>query len=460
MPSIARMRDRGPRRIQAWIGGALVVCAMLGLPHSGVAQPLELAPPPPGSSLACSPPSVPSSPDPLVRSLVTEWYRLRQDWCKVLRWDDTWPRVQDLLVDVLIGPGVHPTGGIVVPGGGVAGGLALNVDWNAHVLVDQRFVTSVEGRGSQEGFWEVGAKFQTLFAGYSERGKSPQFTLVGKYLDLPHLPFYGLGNSTSRHNRRFYGLRDTAVAASFDIPVPFGVALSGELAGLGFAPDVTTSFTGVNNEASAPGLHAQTTYLRPRVTATWTYPDRGVLYGLSSSAVVSYGYYETVTGGDFSFGRVEARWNLGWGLDPRFGSFRFASRVVVSDPRAHHDVPFYLQPTLGGGDINDENMLRGYSNYRFRAPNLVAYELSYERQIVDPLGIRIFGQLGRVGLRTSDLGFDGLKSSVGAAITFRLGGAAIAEISFGWSPSEGLHVYGTGNTNNVGGLTAGLRGVF
>src|SRR5207237_6127981 len=91
---------------------------------------------------------------------------------------------------------------------------------------------------------------------------------------------------------------------------------------------------------------------------------------------------------------------------------------------------------------------------------LPIYELSYERQIVDPLGIRIFGQLGRVGLRTSDLGFDGLKSSVGAAITFRLGGAAIAEISFGWSPSEGLHVYGTGNTNNIGGLTAGLRGVF
>jgi hypothetical protein len=137
-----------------------------------------------------------------------------------------------------------------------------------------------------------------------------------------------------------------------------------------------------------------------------------------------------------------------------------ASRVVVSDPRAHNDVPFYLQPTLGGGDINDENVLRGYSNYRFRAPNLVAYELSYERPIFDPLGLRIFGELGRVGLRAGDLGFSGLKSSVGASLTFRLGGAAIAEISFGWSEAEGLHVYSTGNSNNLGGLTAGLRGVF
>jgi hypothetical protein len=49
---------------------------------------------------------------------------------------------------------------------------------------------------------------------------------------------------------------------------------------------------------------------------------------------------------------------------------------------------------------------------------------------------------------------------VGAAITFRLGGAAVAEISFGWSEPEGFHVYGTGNSNNLGGVTAGLRGVF
>jgi hypothetical protein len=460
MPSADTARRRRSHRIQAWLGGCFVGCAMVYLPQSGGAQPLEAAAPPPGSSMACPPPSVPSSSDPLVRSLATEWARLKQDWCKVLRWDDTWPRVQDLLVDVFTGPGVHPTAGIVVPDGGVAGGFALNVDWNANVLADQRFVTSAEGRISQEGFWEVGAKLQTLFAGYSERGKSPQLTLVGKHLDLPHLPYYGLGNNTSRHDKTFYGLRDTAVAASFDVPVPLGFALSAEVAGLGFAPDVTSSFTGVNNESSAPGLHARPTYVRPRASATWTYPERGSLYGLSSSAVASYGLYETLTGGNYSFGRVEALWNVGLGLDPRWGTFRFASRVVVSDPRAHNDVPFYLQPTLGGADINDENVLRGYSNYRFRAPNLVAYEISYERRIIDPLGIRIFGQLGRVGLRTSDLGFDGLKSSMGATITFRLGGAAVAELSFGWSEPEGFHVFGTGNSNNLGGVTAGLRGVF
>ena len=411
--------------------------------------------------MPCPPQNVSSSSsDPLVRSLVSEWALLKQDWCKLLRWDDTWPRLQSLMVDVFTGPGVHPTAGIVVPEGGVAAGLALNVDWNTYAPAHQRFATSVEGRGSENGFWEIGAKLQTLLAGYSERGKSPQVTLFATHLDLPRLPFYGLGNDSPQQGKKLYGLRDTGVAASLDVPVPFGFALAGELAGLWFAPDVSTSFGSVFSETTAPGLHTRTTYVRPRVSVAWSYPERGVLYGLSSSAVVSYGFHEALAGGDFSFSRVEARWNVGLGLDPRFGAFRFASRVVVSDPRAHNNVPFYLQPTLGGADINDENVLRGYSNYRFRAPNLVAYEINYERQIVDPLGIRIFGQLGKVGRNARDLGFDGLKSSVGASITFRLGGAAIAEISFGWSEAEGLHVYGTGNTNNLGGLTAGLRGVF
>jgi hypothetical protein len=449
-----------PRCFPAQVGCLLLACTLIGLPSTGATQTLDAPPPLPDTSMPCPPQQVPASSDPLVRSLTIEWALLKQDWCKLMRWDDTWSRLQYLLVDLFTGPGLHPTAGIVVPDGGAAGGLALNVDWNTTTPIYQRFSTSVEGRATENGFWEVGARLQTLLAGYSERGKSPQVTLFASHLDLPRLPYYGLGNGSPEDGRKLYGLRDSAVAMSLDVPVPAGFALGGEIAGLWFAPEVSTSFGSVFNEETAPGLHTKTAYVRPRASVSWSYPDRGVLYGLSSSAVVSYGFYGAVAGGDFSFSRVEARWNVGLGLDPRFGSFRFASRVIVNDPRSHNRVPFYLQPTIGGADINDENVLRGYHNYRFRDPNLVAYELNYERQIFDPLGIRLFGQYGKVGTHASDLGFGGLKSSVGASLTFRLGGAAVAELSFGWSHAEGVHVYATGNTNNLGGLTAGLRGVF
>jgi hypothetical protein len=91
---------------------------------------------------------------------------------------------------------------------------------------------------------------------------------------------------------------------------------------------------------------------------------------------------------------------------------------------------------------------------------MIAYEISYERQIIDPLGFRLFAEAGKVGLQPGDLGFHGLKSSVGVAATFRLGGATVAEVSLGWSAREGVHAYATGNTNNAGGVNVGLRGVF
>ena len=127
---------------------------------------------------------------------------------------------------------------------------------------------------------------------------------------------------------------------------------------------------------------------------------------------------------------------------------------------AKRSVEARIHPPTADPRLRHIVVLRGYANYRFRAPNLIASEISYERKLWDPLGVRIFGELGRVGLRPGDLGCEGLKSSVGVSLTFRLGGASVAEISFGWSGAEGLHSYGTGNTNNVGGVTAGLRGVF
>lgn len=84
-------------------------------------------------------------------------------------------------------------------------------------------------------------------------------------------------------------------------------------------------------------------------------------------------------------------------------------------------MPFYLEPTLGGADIHDENLLRSYRNHRFRERNLVAYEISYEHKILDPFAIRLFAELGKVGREASDLDFDRLKSSVGVSATFRLG---------------------------------------
>jgi outer membrane translocation and assembly module TamA len=95
----------------------------------------------------------------------------------------------------------------------------------------------------------------------------------------------------------------------------------------------------------------------------------------------------------------------------------------------------------------------------------VAFGVSYERRLIDPLGFVVFGQWGTVGQDLDDLDFSDLKYSVGVGLTVRLGGKALLDISFAWG-DEGSQSYTTGNTNNAIGFgaraagTVGLRGVF
>ena len=61
-------------------------------------------------------------------------------------------------------------------------------------------------------------------------------------------------------------------------------------------------------------------------------------------------------------------------------------------------VPFYLQPTLGGSDINGNPWLSSYSDYRFRAPNALLLREAFEHSIWGPIGFVFSADQGKVAL--------------------------------------------------------------
>ncbi len=400
------------------------------------------APPESFGVFMCSKPTVAQSTNPVARDLRTEFRDLVFDVCRVKEdyneggfrglLERQFGTVQDLIADVFTGRGLHPTIGGIVPESGTAFGVALNDEWHIRETPHIRFTTSVEARGSESGFWAAGA--------------------VSHETELPIL---------------------------LDLPVAYGLTLSAQATALYATSNPSRAFVDTFSDSSAPGIRARTTYAVPGLIATYRSPD--ALYGLSGEARVSYEAYQALAGGSFSFDRFEARMAVNYGLDDRWSflerfptlrslvrTSRFSgeANLVISEPRAHSAVPFYLQPTLGGGDIHNENWLRSYTNYRFRAPNMVAYGVTYERRLIDPFGFFIFAQWGKVGLDVGELDFDRLKHSIGFGIALRLGGRAVAEVSFAWGGGEGGHTYATGNTNNAIGFGAraagsvGLRGVF
>ena len=169
--------------------GALLACALLCAPSSVRAQALEAAPESASVSSPCPPPRVEPSSNLLLRTLLVEYSLLSKDVCKILNWSDRFANIENLVVHLFTGPGLHPTAGIVVPESGAAGGLALNLEWNQNAPLYERFTTNFEGRASEEGFWAVGGKLQALFSGSLDEGKASQFTFSAKHFDLPRLPY-------------------------------------------------------------------------------------------------------------------------------------------------------------------------------------------------------------------------------------------------------------------------------
>jgi hypothetical protein len=194
---------RRPARRQtiAVVVWALVVLAAPPAIHAQVTG--EMPTPDALGFSICSKPSVPQSRNPVLRDLLTEYRDLSFDFCRVKEdyreggfqgmLERQFGPIQDVIVDVFVGRGLHPTIGTIVPESGVAFGLALNNEWHLTEAPHSRLTTSVEARGSATGFWAAGAVSHMQIDWYRAHDvgsfRMPQLTAAVRHFDLPKMPF-------------------------------------------------------------------------------------------------------------------------------------------------------------------------------------------------------------------------------------------------------------------------------
>lgn len=102
-------------------------------------------------------------------------------------------------------------------------------------------------------------------------------------------------------------------------------------------------------------------------------------------------------------------------------------------------VPFYFQPTLGGSDIESRVTLRGFDDYRFRAPNAALISVDYRIPVYDPIGALLFYDAGNVGNFVGALSFAHARQDAGVGATLRLTKVVVAQIYLGWGAGHGSH---------------------
>jgi hypothetical protein len=318
------------------------------------------------------------------------------------------------------------------------------------------------------------------------------FNLYAQSISLNKVNFFGLGNDSQLSGASVFGMTETIVGGGAIKPVfewapirKLNLALLGELNGRFVSirgehgqsvPSIETLYT----EASAPGLSSQPGFvqlgeavrIRPVIAdyLELNYLGRFQQYFAPSSSQNSflrwtvdlnhvfylYGYSHTAPQRPGGIGpnscappaekcpEIPRTRNLSGSIGVRL----LLSESIHSATSA---VPFYFQPTLGGSDINNEMNLGSYRDYRFRAPNLLLLQESFEHSIWGPLGLGFAADQGRVALTRDDLGFSHLRHSFAAGFTLRAGAFPMIYIMFAWGGPEGSHNIFNMNSSLLGG---------
>jgi hypothetical protein len=166
---------------------------------------------------------------------------------------------------------------------------------------------------------------------------------------------------------------------------------------------------------------------------------RRMFYGLLRNACGNG--HEKLTDPDATVLKVTAQCN--------YGMIDLRSQMIASytgsgtgsgtgtDTGTGSAVPFYLEPTVGGSDINSQVSLRGFADYRFRDRDAVFVQAEYAVPIVDPVGLLLFYDAGTVGPTVSSLSFAHLRQDAGAGATFRVQNNVVAQLFLAWGAGDG-----------------------
>jgi hypothetical protein len=258
-----------------------------------------------------------------------------------------------------------------------------------------------------------------------------------QWQDLTQVNYFGIGANSLESDRSEYRLRNTDLAGYGTIRANSWLSVGGRF---GWVKQPTISppvgpFDRNFPDASLvfpadPGIAVQTGLLHGGATVeadTRNYPSRPTRGALYRAAAQVYADRDLQ---QFSFRRYEAeglqvlpvrgeRWVIalhGWG--------------VFSDTAAGNSVPFYMLPSLGGG-----NTLRSYSDYRFHDRQLLVANAESRWALFTHVDVAAFVDAGNVAARIGDLNFD--KTSYGGGLrvhsrTSTLARLDVAHGSEGW----------------------------
>jgi hypothetical protein len=343
-------------------------------------------------------------------------------------------RFEEKIIDPLINPN-----GLAFQLGGLptGGGFSLGPRYVRRGLLDEHLISDSYFVGSTKK-WYKGQ--QTLdFVGLMDNHL--EFTAAGAYQNAASMPYYGQGPDSNKNNRSDFRSEFTSAhfGGQFHLlrqKLSTGYSVGGLLVNvgpgdLGGWPSTDKIF----NEANTPGLEKQSNFITgtASVTANLTSPSFSNPKGLVVEAQDTQFWDQSGNNSSFHLLQTQATYYVPFINGMRALAFRARNETAFHE--AGQQVPFYLQPTLGGPDD-----LRGYERYRFYDNGTSVLSGEYRWSVAGSVEMALFGDGGNVYGRPGLIGLRDLRGDGGIGMRFKNKQQEIMRFDVGFSP-EGVKVW-------------------
>jgi len=267
-----------------------------------------------------------------------------------------------------------------------------------------------------------------------ERSLFSRFKLYvsGHYRHNPQETYFGLGTDSSRDDKSTYLFKEAMVGLTtgyqFSARTAFTLQYNYLSQSLGEGhrgdyPQVDETF----DETGAPGITHPPNYLQLRASFLMDYRDNPYLPHKGWFFAVGWEKNDDITANDYNYYRYAAdlRGYIPLGSKQRVIALRGA--FINSDPGEDNRVPFYLQPTLGGGES-----LRGYDAFRFVGEKMVLLQAEYRWEASKLIELALFTDAGQVAPVGQRMSFDNFKTDWGIGLRLKSSRFTVFRIDQAW----------------------------
>ena len=351
------------------------------------------------------------------------------------KWEGLLIRVRD---EKLLERFTQGIGGVGVKFGGLAAGAGFAL--GPEYLREDLAKGELEFRASAQASFTGAQKIDLEFGAPRLGGGRFDWRVQAVRHNYPRLNYYGPGASSEKTGRSNYRLEDNSFDTTFIVKptsiLNIGVSTGYLLTNTG--PGTNGRLISAEQQFSpetTPGLDDQGNALRFGVYAQADYRDNPGGPRSGGSYTVQYNRYRDRSLGRFDFDRLTVD------LQQYFPFFN-KRRVVALRARSNHSftrqgqqVPFYLQPVLGGNSD-----LRGYRPFRFYGDNSMLMNAEWRWEVFSGMDMALFADAGKVFDHHSQFNFRNLESAAGFGMRFNAANNTFIRFDVGFS-HEGYQVW-------------------